>query len=128
MKSKKKSVLKKKLKKVEKELSAVSSDIRSLSKGKRRRGSVGQPSPFGLPPSPSGLRRTSRRTSRRAGTGAEKQEGSAIHDERFADYFSGSFEAVRPLKHERKLQRNKALVMVIFVVVVLLWVLSRVLL
>lgn len=48
--------------------------------------------------------------------------------ERLADYLSSSFEPVRPLRHERRLQRNKAIVMLVFALLVLLWVLFRFLL
>ena len=48
--------------------------------------------------------------------------------ERLADYLSSSFEPVRPLRHERRVQRNKAIVMLVFALLVLLWVLFRFLL
>lgn len=43
----------------------------------------------------------------------------ASEPERFANYFSsGSFGKTRPLGYEKRLQRNKAIFMVIFVVIV----------
>lgn len=47
---------------------------------------------------------------------------------RFADYLSASFQPmqpVRPLRQERNLQRNKAVVMSVFVLLVLFWIVNR---
>lgn len=53
------------------------------------------------------------------GRGAAAQRPPAKGDERFASYFaSGSFGRTRPLGHERRVQRNKAIFMVVFVVIV----------
>ena len=43
------------------------------------------------------------------------------HEERFAEYLSGEFQTIGSLKNEKKLQRNKAVVMVIVVLVVVVW-------
>ena len=48
-----------------------------------------------------------------------------FRDERFADYLASSFQSVRPLRHERRIQRNKAIVMAVFVLFLLLWLLQR---
>ena len=48
---------------------------------------------------------------------------------RLADYLSASFHAApRPLRHERRIQRNKAIVMVLFAALVLFWLAHRLLL
>jgi hypothetical protein len=47
------------------------------------------------------------------------------YDERFADYLASSFQAARPLRQERAIQRNKAIVMAIVVVILFLWALYR---
>ncbi len=43
------------------------------------------------------------------------------HEERFSEYLSGDFQTIGSLKNERKLQRNKAVVMVVFVIFLVLW-------
>jgi hypothetical protein len=46
-------------------------------------------------------------------------------DRRFASYFvTGSLQSVRPLRTERRTQRNRAIFMVIFAVALLYWVVS----
>ena len=46
-------------------------------------------------------------------------------DKRFASYFvTGSLHSVRPLRQERRVQRNKAIMMTIFAVIVLFMVIS----
>jgi hypothetical protein len=46
-------------------------------------------------------------------------------DSKFADFLSSSLEPVRPLRRERRIQRNKVIVMTVFVLLVLFWVLHR---
>jgi hypothetical protein len=46
-------------------------------------------------------------------------------DDRFALYLSGSLQSARPLKHERRIQRNKAILMLLVVLLLLFWVLYR---
>lgn len=50
---------------------------------------------------------------------------AGAYDERFADYLASSFHASRPLRQERRIQRNKVMVMVVIVAMLLIWVLSR---
>lgn len=50
---------------------------------------------------------------------------AGAYDERFADYLASSFHASRPLRQERRIQRNKVVVMTIVVAMLLIWVLSR---
>lgn len=52
----------------------------------------------------------------------------SVYDDRFADYLASSFEAqsLRPLKHERDVQKKKAIWMVIILVAVILWVIGAV--
>jgi len=47
------------------------------------------------------------------------------YDERFADYLASSFQAARPLRQERRIQRNKAIVMIVVVAFLLIWAVSR---
>ncbi|MBN1557610.1 MAG: hypothetical protein JW951_05645 [Lentisphaerae bacterium] len=42
-----------------------------------------------------------------------------------SDYLASSLEPMRPLRHERHVQRNKAIVMLVVVVLALFWVLYR---
>lgn len=48
------------------------------------------------------------------------------HDERIADYLATRSGSTRPLRHEKRVQRNKAIVLSIFVFFVLLWVVYRI--
>jgi len=64
-------------------------------------------------------------TSSRNADAAVKEMGRRIRDERFSDYLSSSFKPSRPLKHERRVQRNKAVVMLCCVLIVLFWVVYR---
>ena len=54
-----------------------------------------------------------------------RERAKRIRDDRFASYFAGSFEGMRPLRHERRIQRNKAILMIVFVLLVLFWVAYR---
>jgi len=47
------------------------------------------------------------------------------YDERFADYLASSFQGARPLRQERRIQRNKAIAMIVVVVFLLFWALCR---
>lgn len=54
-----------------------------------------------------------------APVGPASRRPPAVPDQRFASYLaSGSFGRTRPLGHEKRLQRNKAIFMVIFVILV----------
>jgi hypothetical protein len=53
----------------------------------------------------------------------EKEVTKPDADRRFANYFvSGNLDSVRPLRQERRLWRNKAIAMVVIVLLVLAWV------
>jgi hypothetical protein len=54
-----------------------------------------------------------------------KERAEKVRDERFSDYLASSFEAGGPLRYERRIQRNKAVVLAIIVLIVLAWLLSR---
>lgn len=47
-------------------------------------------------------------------------------DERFKNYLASSFQTAHALKHERRLQRNKAIAMLVIVAIILFWVLWQV--
>lgn len=56
---------------------------------------------------------------------AARQSGApkpVLRDARFVDYLSGSLETSGSLRHERHAQRNKAIVMLVIVIAVLLWI------
>ena len=59
---------------------------------------------------------------------AVKTMGRRIRDERFSQYLSSSFNPTHSLKHERSVQRNKAIVMSCVVIAVFVWGLFRFLL
>jgi len=48
-----------------------------------------------------------------------------VRRERLSDYLSGSFRSVQPLRKERSIQRNKAIAMIIIVLLALFWVVYR---
>jgi len=136
------SVLGKRLKKIRKELLLIHCDIRSLSKTVEEPGTA-----FELPRVRSESSREPGRTAEvreaaapvvgtltdkpgssregeepgRQGHGKPRTKGHHIRDERFTDYLASSFQTVRPLRRERRIQRNKAIVMVIFVLLALFW-------
>ena len=57
---------------------------------------------------------------------ARGPRGSAkAYDERFADYLASSFQASRPLREERRILRNKVIVMAVFVIALLILALYR---
>ena len=149
-----KRALRRRLKDVQRELSAVQSDIRSLEKGKPRPHRSAAPERSRVTPPAASL--TGPLPRMRGGDDeprdhvetlleAEKKQprppldegrlaredrvvkerAEKVRDERFSDYLASSFEAGGPLRYERRIQRNKAVVLAIVVVVVLLWLLSR---
>jgi hypothetical protein len=56
---------------------------------------------------------------------AVKARGVRIRDERFLDYLSSSFQPARPLKREKNIQRNKAIVMLGVLLIVVYWFVVR---
>jgi len=136
----KKSVLKKKQKQIEKELSSVSSDIRSLSKSVGSKPARRRKEPPKPPADPGHINPTIGmgedgllgQSLSKSGyddvPGTPRKPGNRptkLHDERFVGYLANSFDSMRPLRHERKIQRNKAVVMVVFVLLLLFWLLYR---
>jgi hypothetical protein len=129
----KRSPLTKRIKALKKELAAVDNDLKALSKGRAKRShdraaqpdvedkrgeeQVAKPARHvaisGLPAASDKVEEEVQRLGRR------------IHDRRFADYLSTSFQSVRPLRHERKVQRNKAILMAVLAALALFWVLYR---
>ena len=143
----KKSPLAKRIKRLEKELSAVDNDLKALAKGK----SIRSPAPRPAAPPKKAARRPPRPSpsggaaerdageDAAVGAGPEpaspvvpekveqevKEIGRRIHDRRFADYLSTSFQSMRPLRHERRIQRNKAILMAVLALLALFWMLYR---
>jgi hypothetical protein len=59
------------------------------------------------------------------GEGPEVGVTRPVPDRRFASYFvTGSLQSVRPLRTERRIQRNKAIIMVVFALILLYGVLT----
>ena len=130
----KKSPLAKRLGRIEKELSSVTDDLRSFERGgrgKRKRAQTTaeqgkQPTAETAVPEtaakPHGAeKKHSRQERKKKGTGDTVQGRPYLRDERFADYLASSLHAARPLRHERRIQRNKAILMLVFVLLVLVW-------
>ena len=144
---KKTSVLDKRLKRLQRELSSVDNDIRSLSRSVGKVGDIRSLS--GNAPKVPGTTESATRSVdpalNREGshilgqkeaytrgdvphgkeTHLPKAGGSKVLDERFADYLTDSFQSARPLRHQRGIARNRAIVMMIVVLVALFWVISR---
>lgn len=54
---------------------------------------------------------------------AERERSKLEGDHRFANYIvAGNVDGIRPLRHERRVQRNRAIVMIVAVLIVLVWV------
>jgi len=51
--------------------------------------------------------------------------GARAYDERFADYLASSFQAGRPLRQERRIVRNKVILMAVVVILLLFLALYR---
>ena len=49
----------------------------------------------------------------------------AAHHERFVDYLASNFQPARPLRHERKIQRNKAILVLVLLGVIVVWLIAR---
>jgi hypothetical protein len=149
-----KRALRRRLKDVQRELSAVQSDIRSIEKGKPLPHRSAAPARSPLTPPAAALagplpgmhgdadgpedhveslleaERKQPRPPLDEGRLARedrviKERAEKVRDDRFSDYLASSFEAGGPLRYERRIQRNKAVILAIVVVVVLLWLLSR---
>jgi hypothetical protein len=137
------STLEKRLKKIQKELSAVDSDLQSLRRAVKK---PGEGIPMLNAREPASEKREQRATAgpRRVSSGHDAQRTqtvkteqtvSATHrqkhvvqDDRFISYLMTSdFQGRRPLRNERRIQRNKAIIMVLVAVIVLLWLLFRLL-
>jgi hypothetical protein len=56
---------------------------------------------------------------------AVKARGMHIRDERFTEYLSSNFQPAHPMKRERNVQRNKAIVMLGVLVIVIYWFVVR---
>jgi hypothetical protein len=140
---KKDSTLKQRMERIRRELDLVSGDIRRVSRVADKPGAGGRvpalrsaryraeaetaasrPAPTPAPGAASGEPPAHLR---RAGADAAHPRSGRAHDRRLVDYLAGSFHSVSTLRHEKQIQRNKAIVMVVFVAVLLLLLLSRLL-
>lgn len=131
----KQSAIEKRRKKVERELSRLQNDIKTLSRV------VDDPehvdvSPLDLDNDMRVVRKAVMPADSKGVLKKEQHEtsesvkknphyGHLRHEERIAEYLTGNFQTVSSLRNERKLQRNKAIVMVIVVLLFLVWLLSR---
>ena len=135
----KKTPLEKRMKQLEKELASVDNDIRALAKGGRKASQVlknrrrpmsaappGAPPEVAPPPEPrqKGFRQKDTLEDQPAEVRQVKRIAEQIRDDRFVNYLATNLESTRPLRHERKMKRNKAILMLILAVLALLWVLN----
>jgi len=129
----KRSPLAKRIKALNRELAAVDSDLKALSKGRAKdsrrtpaRGGRAEESAGARPPHPpEGPDGAGQAETPDSVEEEVRRIGSRIRDKRFADYLSTSFQTVRPLRHERRIQRNKAILMAVLAALALFWVLYR---
>ena len=136
---KRRSVIAKKRKLIEKELSSVSSDIRSLSRSVGTKPDARRQKHKARPDTDPGPGRIGRDEDGLLGQSLAppgygelpdpqkkpRSRQAQLHDERFVGYLANSFDSMRPLRHERRIQRNKAIVMAIFVLLLLFWLICR---
>ena len=153
---KRESALSRRLKDIEREITALDRDVKSLAKVAKKTGSepvparpAAAPAPASAPqapeppmpaPPPPNLRHSDELFPARTAAShmpsrgplppdddaaaPDRERGRVGGDRRFASYFvSGNMDSIRPLRQERSVQRNKAIAMLVFVVLVLLWVL-----
>lgn len=131
------SALENRLKKIREELSLINKDIRSLSDVAKNPEKVAHlprlksVEPRKTPESkadPEAPPRSAVHTTEPpslAPKEADKQatQKAVLRDEKFRDYLSSSFESIKPLRQERRVQRNKAIIMMVFVLILLFWIL-----
>ncbi len=116
------SVLENKLKRVKEELSMVNKDIRSLSDVVRN-----PDRDVSLPRLKSVEMRRLEGLADVPGAAAGPDESlsgsqrAGQRDEKFRDYLSAGFESTKPLRQERRVQRNKAIVMMVAALLLLFW-------
>ena len=146
--------LKRRLREIRRELSALNQDVRALERGKPRvsvpraeprraqaagvaAGPEARPGQVRLErpevrepelPDDMGVSSADRPedvSQREEQERAVKARGEYLRDDRFADYLASSFHAVRPLRHERRLQRNKAILLTVVVLAIVVWAVLR---
>ena len=115
----KQSDLDKRIRKIRKELSSIDSNLKSLSR--KPPAPISGDRPAGEPGRPAAGPRGAFEAQGFQGSGDEirAKPGVNTRDERFAEYLANSFQTVRPLRRERRLQRNKAIVISVFVLILL---------
>lgn len=141
---KRNSVLRKRLKDIEREISAVNRGVKTLSRNmeKAEGGVVSSPPAYpprqfepraptaGASPAPAEAAPAGGDLFPPGGNAAGSAPVLFSHpaelqrqkDRRFANYFASSnMDAIRPLRQERNVQRNKAILMVVVLILVMLW-------
>ncbi|MFC1497453.1 hypothetical protein ACFLS1_03130 [Verrucomicrobiota bacterium] len=134
---KKNPAISKRLKKIRKELSSVSTDIRSLAKsvdktiivtgvseeaGKKRI----KDKQIITAERNSTHEQLDRAMEKNVSEQKTAREKSVMHDQRFVSYLeTKGFRTAGVLRHEKRIQRNKAIIICIVVVLVLWWLLDR---
>ena len=134
---KKNSGINKRLKKIRKELSSVSSNIRLLAKSVDKTGVAAE-----VPEVVDAKRIKDKQVITAAGNSTHEQMNGAIgkkvsgqemarkqsvmHDQRFVSYLSSKgFRTAGVLRHEKRIQSNKAILICVVVVFVLWWLVDR---
>jgi len=143
------------MKDVQRELSAVRNDIRALEKGKpvasrpapSQRSRLAPASPVEYPVPGIGLQNDEPEDNVETLLEAEKrlprqpldegrlaqedrvikERAQKVRDDRFSDYLASSFAAGGALRYERRVQRNKTVLLAVVVIAVLVWVVRRLL-
>jgi len=130
---KKSSVLDRKIKSIGKDIALVESEIKTLSKFVEKPEKAASLERLGRTMTPerkpgAQAKPEMARENPKYGNPGKKTEPQAQHqndtskvyEERFKDYLASSFQTVQVLRRERSIQRNKAIFMLIFVVLVIL--------
>ena len=132
-----KTALDRRLKEVRRELDELHGDLRAVARGKPPRRAADEG--YQLPPTPPAAEAREPAWRKVARSFLPQREESQPElfpsestlrprDERFVDYLSSRFSSEPALRHERQIQRNKAIAMTVLVVLMLLWLIHRYLL
>jgi len=105
------SPLERKLRELAKEEERVRKELKNLSKALKK----GEPLP--TPPVPKQTRVSTPKTESSAPDNEPSSKTRVYQDERFANYFTtGGFKSAVPLRRDAKVQRNKAIFMIVLIV------------
>jgi hypothetical protein len=116
---KKKTLLNERVSQIESQMAALHKEIRRAERQRERPLSSAFPT-YRDEQRDEGLKAPARGEEGRLGAAPDRAQPA--RDDRFANYLASSFQTMHPLKHERKILRNKAIFMLVVVTIVIIWV------